>query len=32
MAMPIPMETQYESILSKIANLDDLCECGGKSN
>ena len=25
-------DTVCESILDKIANLDDLCECGGKSN
>ena len=25
-------DTVCESILEKIGNLDDLCECGGKSN
>ncbi len=25
-------DTICESILDKIANLDDLCECGGKTN
>ena len=25
-------DTVCESILDKIANLDDLCECGGKTN
>ncbi len=25
-------DTVVESILEKIGNLDDLCECGGKSN
>ena len=25
-------DTVCESILEKIENLDDLCECGGKSN